>query len=167
MNSLEWGPCSAAPPPHVDHGSDRLPALTLPAAPTPNPGGAAYGTTTGNATAGIPEGPQAPASAAPQANTGTGTNDGAVVPSQGKKRRWRTPRVEQRQEELLLPLPPSTTTAAMTISPHLVDWCSASLRQWAEYYIQGVHLLAEKNALDLRRVAMTKYVKTDESRGRV
>lgn len=76
-----------------------------------------------------------------------------MAPSQGRKRRRRAPRVGQGTSELL---PPSTTTEVMTVSPQLVDWYSASLRQGAEYYIQGVRLLAEKNALDLQRVAVTK-----------
>jgi hypothetical protein len=163
MNSLEWGPCGRAPPPHLDHGSDRLLSLTPPHAADPNPGVAAHGTNPGNATASYGQGPQAPAFTAAQSEAGADLNGGVLVPSQSKKRRRRAPGVGKPQQDELLPAP--TTAAVMTMSPHLVDWYSASLRQGAEYYMQGVRLLFETNAFDLRRAAAIKYVWTDVRRG--
>ena len=149
MNSLEWGPCGRAP--------CDLNRPTAAEDPNADPAGHGNDTTPANNTgAGFVPGPQVPAAAAAQREAGADPDGGAVVPSQGKKRRRRAPRVGQETELL----PPSTTTAVMATSPHLVDWYTASFRQGAEYYIQGVRLLAEKNALDLQRLAMTKYVWT-------
>jgi hypothetical protein len=152
MNSLEWGPCGLAPPSHLDHGSDRLPALIPPDAADSNPDGSAHGTSPGNVTVGYGQGPQRPSFAAV-----ADPNGAVLVASHGKKRRRRAPRVGQLQEREGLLLP-STATAVMTMSPHLVDWYSASLRQGAAYFLQSVRMLASTNALDFQRVAVSRYV---------